>query len=414
MTGATRIIGFFMTCLLSRVAFGQDPAPAPQKPKDAEAWYKSAYDKRHNKDLDGAIADAGEAIKLSPKTGKYWLERGISRGNKGDLDGALGDFNQAVQFAPENADALRIRAMMKARLKDFDGALEDFGAAVKISPKFSRAYGDRGDTYRQMGKIDLALADYNRALEIDTKYFWFCESRGDILRSQGKLDQAAGDYRNALATVKDEGVRKRLERKLAARTNPAPPSSQAASIFDGKTLEGWEGDDKVWKVVDGAIVGGSLEGNKQHEFLTTKKSYKDFVLKLEYKLMGTEGFINSGVQIRSRRTQKPPNEMKGYQADIGKGYSGSLYDESRRNKTLVKPEPGLIEKIEKPGDWNLYEIRCEGPRVMLKLNGTQTIDYTEEDKSLEQEGLIGLQIHGGAKSQVFFRNITIEELGEKK
>ena len=138
------------------------------------------------------------------------------------------------------------------------------------------------------------------------------------------------------------------------------------------------------------------------------------MLKLEYKLTGTEGFINSGVQIRSRRTPKPPNEMKGYQADIGKGWTGSLYDESRRNKTLIKPEAGLIDKIEKPGDWNLYEIRCEGPRVVLKLNGTQTIDYTEEDKSLEQEGLIGLQIHGGAKSQVYFRNLTIEELGEKK
>jgi hypothetical protein len=188
---------------------------------------------------------------------------------------------------------------------------------------------------------------------------------------------------------------------------------QAVSIFDGKTLDGWEGDEKVWRVADGVIVGGSLQGNKQNEFLVTKKSYKDFVLKLEYKLVGTEGFINSGVQIRSRRTEKPPNEMKGYQADIGKGYSGSLYDESRRNKTLIKPDDEVIKKAEKPGDWNLYEIRCEGPRVVLKINGTQTIDYTEEDKTLEQEGQIGLQIHGGAKSEVSFRNITIEVLGGK-
>jgi len=414
MAGVTRIIGVMMLCLLSQVALGQDLSPAPGKPGDAEAWYKSAYDKRHNKDLDGAIADATEAIKLSPKTGKYWLERGISRGNKGDLDGALDDFNHAIPLAPENADALRIRGLMKGRMKDFDGAMEDFGAAVRISPKFSRAYGDRGDTYRQMRRIDLALADYNRALEIDRKYFWFCEARGDILRSQGKFDLAASDFQSALETVKDEGVRKRLERKLAALANAASPSPQAVSIFDGKTLNGWEGDGKVWKVAEGAIVGGSLEGNKQNEFLTTKKSYKDFVLKLEYKLTGTEGFINSGVQIRSRRTEKPPNEMKGYQADIGKNYTGNLYDESRRNKALIKPEPGLIDKIEKIGDWNLYEIRCEGLRVVLKLNGTQTIDYTEEDVTLEQEGLIGLQIHGGAKSQVFFRNITIEELGEKK
>jgi len=194
----------------------------------------------------------------------------------------------------------------------------------------------------------------------------------------------------------------------------AIPAPQAVSIFDGKTLDGWEGSTTVWRVADGCIVGGSMQGNKQNEFLATKKSYKDFVLKLEYKLVGTEGFVNSGVQIRSRRIDKPANEMKGYQADIGKGFSGCLYDESRRNKMLIKADDAVIQKAEKPGDWNVYEIRCEGLRVVLKINGTQTIDYTEEDKTLEQEGLIGLQIHGGNKAEVSFRNITIEELGEKK
>ena len=188
---------------------------------------------------------------------------------------------------------------------------------------------------------------------------------------------------------------------------------QATSLFDGKTLEGWEGDTKVWRVVDGAIVGGSMQGNPRNEFLTSTKSYANFVLKLEYKLVGTEGFVNSGVQFRSRRIPKPPNEMKGYQADIGAGFSGALYDESRRNKMLVKPDPELIKKTEKPGDWNSYEIRCEGRRIRLTLNGAQTVDYTEADETLEQEGLIGLQIHGGAKSQVFFRNITIETLPAK-
>ena len=144
MTAAKRILGVAMMGLLARAAFGQDA----EKPTTAEACYKRAYAKLHEKDLDGAIADAGEAIKLSPKTGKYWLERGISRGNKGDLNGALEDYNQAIQLSPENADGLRIRGMMKARLKDYDGAMEDYAAALKINPKFSRVYGDRGDTNR--------------------------------------------------------------------------------------------------------------------------------------------------------------------------------------------------------------------------------------------------------------------------
>ena len=184
-----------------------------------------------------------------------------------------------------------------------------------------------------------------------------------------------------------------------------------ASLFDGKSLEGWDGDTaKTWRVRDGAIVGGSLEGNPRNEFLSTRKSYRNFVLRLEYKLVGTEGFVNGGVQIRSKRIENPPNEMSGYQADIGAGYSGCLYDESRRNKVLAQADKALIEKIEKPGDWNVYEIRCEGPRIRLSVNGTPTVDFTEAEAGIAMEGLIALQIHGGAKSEIAYRAITIEEL----
>ena len=188
---------------------------------------------------------------------------------------------------------------------------------------------------------------------------------------------------------------------------------QGAALFDGKSLDGWEGDPKVWRVADGVIVGGSMAGNPRNEFLTSVKSYSDFVLRLEYKLVGTEGFVNSGVQVRSRRIPKPPNEMSGYQADIGAGMSGCLYDESRRNKALAKGDPEVVKKAEKPGDWNTYEIRCEGRRIRLTLNGVQTVDYTEADESLEQTGLIGLQIHGNNKAEVSFRNISIETLAGK-
>ncbi len=182
-------------------------------------------------------------------------------------------------------------------------------------------------------------------------------------------------------------------------------------LFDGKTLDGWEGETaKTWRVQDGAIVGGSLEGNPRNEFLATKKLYRNFVLRLEYKLTGTEGFVNGGVQIRSVRIAAPPNEMSGYQADIGAGYSGSLYDESRRKKVLAQADKALIAKLEKPGDWNVYEIRCEGPRIRLSLNGAQTVDYTEAEAGIAMDGLIALQIHGGAKAEIAYRAITIEEL----
>ncbi len=193
----------------------------------------------------------------------------------------------------------------------------------------------------------------------------------------------------------------------------ATASADPVPIFNGKSLDGWEGDTaKTWRIRDGAIVGGSLEGNPRNEFLATKKTYRNFVLRLEYKLTGTDGFVNGGVQIRSTRTANPPNEMSGYQADIGAGYSGCLYDESRRNKVLAQADKALIEKAEKPGDWNRYEIRCEGARIRLSVNGVQTVYFTETESGIAMEGLIALQIHGGAKSEIAYRAITIEELTE--
>lgn len=184
-----------------------------------------------------------------------------------------------------------------------------------------------------------------------------------------------------------------------------------APLFDGQSLEGWEGETaKVWRVIDGMIVGGSLEGNPQNEFLATKKKYRNFILKLEYKLVGNEGFVNSGVQFRSKRIPNPPNEISGYQADIGAGYSGCLYDESRRKTMLAKPEKELVESLEKPGEWNRYEIRAEEQRIQLFLNGTRTVDFTEREPGMEMTGVIALQIHGKCKAQVSFRNILIEAL----
>jgi len=189
-------------------------------------------------------------------------------------------------------------------------------------------------------------------------------------------------------------------------------AQEPVALFDGRTFTGWEGDTKsTWRIQDGAIVGGSLSTQvPRNEFLTTTRSFGDFVLRVKFKFVGTEGFINGGVQIRSQRVKEPANEMSGYQADLGDKYWGSLYDESRRNKTLVAPAAELIKEILKPGDWNDYEIRAEGPRIRLSINGRQTVDYTEADPKIPRDGLIGLQIHGGGKAEVWYKDITIEIL----
>ncbi|MDX1948466.1 MAG: DUF1080 domain-containing protein [Pirellulaceae bacterium] len=186
------------------------------------------------------------------------------------------------------------------------------------------------------------------------------------------------------------------------------------TLFDGKSLAGWEGNKEVFRVEDGAIVGGSLTGKVAHnEFLCSTKEYGDFELRLSARLVGKGE--NAGVQFRSARI---PNhfEVIGYQCDMGqaqgKSIWGALYDESRRRKFLVQGDAEKLAQTVKAGDWNELVIRCEGARVRIWVNGLATVDYTEEDSTVARRGVIALQIHGGEPAEASYKNIRLQELGK--
>ena len=184
-------------------------------------------------------------------------------------------------------------------------------------------------------------------------------------------------------------------------------------LADGKTFKGWVGDtNKTWRIdTNGAFVGGSLTAQvPRNEFLRTEQSYTNFILKVKFKLTGTNGFVNGGVQIRSQPATNPTNEMVGYQCDIGPGWWGALYDESRRNKVLIKPNEADVKKAIKLNDWNEYLIRARGKTIETAINGVVMIRYTETDDTLPQYGLIGLQVHGGGTTEVSYKDITIQVL----
>jgi hypothetical protein len=164
-----------------------------------------------------------------------------------------------------------------------------------------------------------------------------------------------------------------------AEDTKKPDAPKPVSLFDGKTLDGWEGNLDIFRVQDGAIVGGTLKAPIKHnEFLCSKKTYGDFELRLKVKLLGGEK-ANAGIQFRTKRI---PNhhEVSGYQADMGIGWWGALYDESRRNKILASPDKEKMKEVVKTNEWNDYVIRAEGKRIQLWLNGVQTVDYTEKDE----------------------------------
>ena len=197
---------------------------------------------------------------------------------------------------------------------------------------------------------------------------------------------------------------------LAVLSALGAEKGKVVPLFDGKTFKGWEGDtNKSFRIQEGAIVGGTLkEKIPRNEFLCTTRQYTNFVLRLKFKLVGKGA--NAGVQIRTKRI---PNhhEVSGYQADMGDpSWWGALYDESRRNRVLAKSNMDEVNKVLKREGWNDYEIRCEGKKIVLKINGVQSSEFEETDPKIEDYGVIAVQIHSGPPSEAWYKDITIEEL----
>ncbi len=188
----------------------------------------------------------------------------------------------------------------------------------------------------------------------------------------------------------------------------------AESLFDGKSFSGWEGDMNWFRVEDGCIVAGSLEKEIPYNmFLCSTEEYGDFELKLEAKILGPGD--NSGIQFRSRRIADSP-AVSGYQADMGGPIGdfgvvwGSIYDEDRRNKMLVTANQEEIKKTVKINDWNDMVLRCKGNHIQVWVNGYQSADYIEEDDTISKSGIFGFQLHAGAPTEVWIRNITLTKL----
>ena len=182
-------------------------------------------------------------------------------------------------------------------------------------------------------------------------------------------------------------------------------------LFNGKNLNGWDGDPSLWSVQSGVIVG-TTDGHpvKQNTFLIYKQPYSDFILKAEVKLRNH----NSGIQFRSTVLPGPGWVVSGYQADFSEAGDrsawGNFYEEKGRSRTLMKtPDEGwqIAKGIYHKGDWNEYEIFAQDNHIRLKLNGVQTID-AKDDKAAG--GIIAIQLHAGEPMRVEVRNIRLKVL----
>lgn len=201
-----------------------------------------------------------------------------------------------------------------------------------------------------------------------------------------------------LQVLTDEEARDLVGYLMGTRQAPITASPEnIGSFFNGRDLTGWDADPKVWHVENGELVGKTETGLPKNDFARSELMLTDFRLTFEVKLVPDAA--NSGVQFRSEAL--PDGEMHGYQADIGKGWWGHLYEENGR-AILQKAATDAA----RPGEWNSYEILAVGPRVQTAINGVRTIDLTDE-KGLAK-GITALQVHSGGPTEVRFRNFRIE------
>lgn len=202
------------------------------------------------------------------------------------------------------------------------------------------------------------------------------------------------------------------------------------SIFDGKTLKGWEGKEGFWSVKDGAITGQTTEENplESNTFLIWRGGKPaDFELRLKIRIVGG----NSGIQYRSKEIK--PFVLAGYQADYDAGgnFIGILYDEKGRgilakrgtrviiwndgNKQVMgKPTPDakILASIKKEG-WNDYTIIAKGNRLVQMINGLQTVDVTDsQEGDTRKDGLVALQLHAGPAMTVQIKDVRLKKIEE--
>ncbi len=206
----------------------------------------------------------------------------------------------------------------------------------------------------------------------------------------------------------------------------ANQSEKWTKIFDGETLDGWvrKNGSATYEVVDGTIVGTTVEGSR-NSFLCTEKEYGDFELEFDVKV---DQHLNSGVQIRSKTREKTVGEgpnmaagrVIGPQVEIESSgedgaEAGYIYSEGTGDGWMTPENRRVPHKKFKDGEWNHYRIVANGPGIQTWINDEQISDLTDKE-AYERfpKGFIALQVHGVRPGtgpyQVAWKNIRLKEL----
>jgi hypothetical protein len=209
-------------------------------------------------------------------------------------------------------------------------------------------------------------------------------------------------------------------KKEAPIVPPREGKSETIKLFDGKDLDGWEGNDKLWSVKDGVIVGANTDPVKVSTYLLTKRKFTDFRLKFAAKLVKSE--MHSGIAMWGKVApdKGDPYTYAGHLVMFPSGWG--MYDLYGRNGLPV--DGGPAKKVGKQHDWNDIDIIAQGNRVRVVANGVLVVDWRDPEPDRIKEAPIGLQLHSNnVPQEVQFKGLVLttfpdvkdlpEKIGEK-
>lgn len=208
---------------------------------------------------------------------------------------------------------------------------------------------------------------------------------------------------------------------------PQSPSTDGKepSVFDGKTLAGWDGAPGVWSVKDGCIVGSSMASQiERNTFLIWQGGeLTDFIFECEVRV---EGDNNSGIQYRSERPDAKSFTVIGYQLDVHSEptYLGQLYEEGGRGILALcgqqivcnsEGSPRVIGKLAEPSpkklaEWHRYKVTARGTKLVHEVDGVVTMECDDQYAKARRAGVLALQVHAGVPMRVSFRELKLQRL----
>ncbi len=341
-----------------------------------------------------------------------------------------------IAFPPEKKGA-RVAWRMLPRSGGPTGQITDVGRTVSGSHRVAYVRTWLVSERQQAAKLEFGFDDGGKAwlngeVVIEANTAGACvpgHHKADIALNEGrnllfvKLTQHSGPWQFCARLLGADGKPLRnvtiaTGRAPAATPPPAHAGGRpeqeadlsgipAVALFNGDTLEGWEGAPGCFHARNGAIVGGQLEKPIGiSDYLCTTREFGDFELTAEVRTLGRR--TNGGIQFWGARV---PNShaMTGFQADVCDGaYWGCLYLCGKGFAARVPQQE--LNSVLRLGDWNEYRIRAVNKRIRIWLNGYRTVDYTVTDPKIPTKGLFGLQTHKGPPGEGWYRNIRIREV----